>query len=54
VSHIIREENAPTDFMTVRVSKGIATEYIMSNLSSKLNNLINLDGTRCGFERKPY
>jgi len=52
VSHILWEGNTPTDFMTVGVSKDIAIVYSMSNLSSELYNLINLDIRCYGRERK--
>ena len=47
VSHIFREENYLTNFITVGSSKRIATEYVMNNLLSELYALLKLNGRRC-------
>ena len=52
VTHILRERNMTTDFMTVGGFKGIEVEYGMSNLPSELYNLIKLYVRNSRFKRK--
>ena len=51
VSHILQKENAPANFMTVRESKSIATEYFTSNLPYELYNLNDLNDKRRDFQK---